>query len=75
MCLAEWKILAKTNGIIKVNLNYTNNKATILYNPKAIKISQIIQTIRQIGYDAHAYDPRLQEAYANKEKRDYYIKW
>lgn len=68
------KILAKTNGIIKVNLNYTNNKATILYNPKAIKISQIIQTIRQIGYDAHAYDPRLQEAYANKEKRDYYIK-
>lgn len=68
------KILAKTSGIVKVNINYTNNKATILYNPKAIKISQIIQTIRQIGYNAHAYDPRLQEAYANKEKRDYYIK-
>lgn len=68
------KILAQTSGIVKVNINYTNNKATILYNPKAIKISQIIQTIRQIGYNAHAYDPRLQEAYANKEKRDYYIK-
>ena len=68
------KILAKTNGIVQVNINYTNNKATILYNPKQIKISEIIQTIRNIGYDAHAYDPRLQEAYANKEKRDYYIK-
>lgn len=68
------KILAQTSGIVKVNINYTNNKATILYNPKEIKISQIIQTIRQIGYNAHAYDPRLQEAYANKEKRDYYIK-
>lgn len=68
------KILSKTNGIVKVNINYTNNKATILYDPKIIKISEIIQTIRQIGYDAHAYDPRLQEAYARKEKRDYYIK-
>jgi len=68
------KILAKTNGIVQVNINYTNNKATILYNPKQIKISEIIQIIRNIGYDAHAYDPRLQEAYANKEKRDYYIK-
>lgn len=68
------KILAQTAGIVKVNINYTNNKATILYNPKEIKISQIIQTIRQIGYDAHAYDPRLQEVYAQKEKHDYYIK-
>ncbi len=68
------KILAQTDGITKVNINYTNNKATILYDPKQIKISQIIQTIRQIGYNAHAYDPRLQEAYAQKEKRDYYIK-
>ena len=68
------KILAKTNGIVQVNINYTNNKATILYDPKQIKISEIIQIIRNIGYDAHAYDPRLQEAYANKEKRDYYIK-
>lgn len=68
------KILAQTSGIVKVNINYTNNKATILYDPKRIKISEIIQKIRQIGYNAHAYDPRLQEAYANKEKRDYYIK-
>lgn len=68
------KILAQTSGIVEVNINYTNNKATILYDPKRIKISEIIQKIRQIGYNAHAYDPRLQEAYANKEKRDYYIK-
>ncbi|TLD83883.1 cadmium-translocating P-type ATPase [Helicobacter sp. MIT 11-5569] len=68
------KILSQTHGILKVNINYTSNKATILYDPKAIKISQIIQKIRQIGYNAHAYDPRLQETYAQKEKRDYYIK-
>ncbi|MCI5968227.1 heavy metal translocating P-type ATPase [Helicobacter sp.] len=68
------KILAKTRGIIKVNINYTSNKATLLYNPKIIKISEIIQAIRSIGYNAHAYDPHLQESYAQKEKREYYIK-
>lgn len=68
------KILEKIKGIIKVNINYTNNKATLLYDPKIIKISEIIQAIRSIGYDAHAYDPRLQESYAQKEKREYYIK-
>ncbi len=68
------KILAKTTGILKVNINYTSNKATILYNPQIIKISQIIQTIRSIGYGAHIYDPLLQEEYAKREKRAYYIK-
>ncbi|WP_299548134.1 heavy metal translocating P-type ATPase [uncultured Helicobacter sp.] len=68
------KILEKTKGVIKVNINYTNNKATLLYDPKSIKISEIIQVIRSIGYNAHAYDSRLQETYAQKEKRDYYIK-
>ncbi|WDL70307.1 heavy metal translocating P-type ATPase [Helicobacter winghamensis] len=68
------KILEKIKGIIKVNINYTSNKATLLYDPKIIKISEIIQAIRSIGYDAHAYDPRLQESYAQKEKREYYIK-
>lgn len=68
------RILAKTTGILKVNINYTNNKAILLYDPSSIKISEIIQKIRSIGYDAHAYDPRLQESYANREKREYYIK-
>lgn len=68
------KILEKTKGVIKVNINYTSNKATLLYDSKQIKISEIIQVIRSIGYNAHAYNPRLQESYAQKEKREYYIK-
>lgn len=68
------KILSKMQGIIKVQINYTNNKATILFDSKVIKISQIIQMIRNIGYDAHIYDPLLQESYAKVQKREYYIK-
>lgn len=67
-------ILSQKEGIIKVQVNYTNNKANILFDPKVLKISQILKTIRSIGYDAHPYDVLLQEYYANKEKRDYYIK-
>ena len=68
------KILSQKDGIKSVNINYTNNKANITFDPQKIKISEIIYAIRLIGYDAHPYDARLQEQFANKEKRDYYIK-
>ena len=68
------KILSLQEGIVSVNINYTNHKAVIVFDPAKIKISQIIHTIRQIGYDAHIYDSRIQEVYAKKQKRNYYIK-
>ncbi|MDE5602328.1 MAG: heavy metal translocating P-type ATPase [Helicobacter sp.] len=68
------KILSRQKGIIKVSINYTTNKATLLFDLESIKISEIIAAIRSIGYDAHIYDSRLQEQYAQKQKRDYYIR-
>ncbi len=68
------KILSKQKGIIKVCINYTTNKATLLFDLESIKVSEIIAIIRSIGYDAHIYDVRLQEQYAQKQKRDYYIR-
>ncbi|CAM2781786.1 heavy metal translocating P-type ATPase [Helicobacter burdigaliensis] len=68
------KILSKQVGIKKALINYTNHKATILFDKNKIKLSQIIAIIRMLGYDAHIYDSKLQEQYVKKEKRDYYIK-
>ncbi|MDD6055413.1 MAG: heavy metal translocating P-type ATPase [Helicobacteraceae bacterium] len=68
------RLLERQCGITKVNINYTTNKATITFDETQIKLSQIIVLIRSIGYDAHAYDAHLQEAFANKERREYYIK-
>ncbi|MDA3966767.1 heavy metal translocating P-type ATPase [Helicobacter sp. WB40] len=68
------RILLKQNGIFSVNINYTNNKANIVFDITKIKPSQIVKIVRLIGYDAHVYDASLQENYARKEKRDYYIK-
>lgn len=66
------KVLHKTNGIIEATINYTNNKAKIVWDSDTIKLSQIIQTIRAIGYDAFPYDPAIQEEQATKQRRDYY---
>ena len=66
------KVLHKTDGIIEAAINYTNNKARIIWDPEVIKLSGIIETIRSIGYNAYPYDPKLQEERAVKTRKEYY---
>ena len=68
------KALHKMDGIIEVNINFTNNKAHIIWADNVVKLSQIIDMIRAIGYNAYPYDASLQEAHANKERKDYYLR-
>ena len=66
------KVLHQTEGIVEASINYTNNKAKIVWDPDIIKLSEIIQKIRSIGYNGYPYDPKIQEEKANKARRDYY---
>ncbi|MEA3418948.1 MAG: heavy metal translocating P-type ATPase [Campylobacterota bacterium] len=66
------KVLHKTDGIIEASINYTNNKAKVVWDPEVIKLSKIIETVRSIGYNAYPYDPKLQEERAVKMRKDYY---
>lgn len=68
------KALINMDGVIATNINYTNNKAKIVWDDEMVKLSQIIDMIRAIGYDAYPYDVSLQEAKANKERKDYYLR-
>jgi len=68
------KALANMDGVIATNINYTNNKAKIIWDDDVVKLSKIIDMIRAIGYDAYPYDPSLQEEKANKERKDYYMR-
>lgn len=68
------KVLHRKDGIIEANINYTNHKATIVYDSTKLKLSDIIATIRGIGYNAYPYDPKLQEERASKARKEYYIK-
>lgn len=65
--------LGLQKGIKKVLINYTNNKAKILFNPNEIKLSKIFELIASLGYKAQIYDPKLQETKILKENRSFFI--
>ncbi len=68
------KALLNMEGIVEANINYTNNKATIVWDDDIVKLSDIVDMIRAIGYDAFPYDPKIQEEKANKQRKDYYVR-
>ena len=66
-------MLAKQDGVIQASINYTSNKAKIVFNPHIIKLSSIFALIASIGYEAHIYDPKAQENLLNKQNRAYFV--
>lgn len=68
------KALQKMDGVVEANINFTNNKATIVWSDDIVKLSKIIDMIRLIGYNAFAYDSSKQEDTVNKERKKYYLR-
>ena len=68
------KALYNMDGIVEANINFTNNKANIVWADEVVKLSEIIDMIRAIGYNAYPYDAEIQESHANKERKDYYLR-
>ncbi len=68
------KVLHKTPGVLEATINYTTNKAKVIYDPEEVKLSKIIDTIRAIGYNAYPYDPALQEERAANTRKSYYMR-
>ena len=68
------KVLFETDGIISADINFTNNKAKIIWDDEKIKLSEIILKIRNIGYNAYAYDATVADEQVVKAKRDYFIR-
>ncbi len=68
------RALHKLEGVIEASINYTNNKAKIVWADHIVKLSSIIDVIRSIGYNAYPYDPSVQEAKANMQRKEYYLR-
>lgn len=68
------KALHKMEGVVGVDINFTTNKAHITWADEVVKLSGIIDMIRAIGYNAFPYDASIQEARANAERKDYYLR-
>lgn len=68
------KVLDETDGIVEASINFTNNKAKIVWDEDTIKLSQIIDKIRSIGYNAYPYDRSVSEQQATKANKDYFLR-
>jgi len=68
------KVLDQTDGIVEASINFTNNKAKVVWDNDIIKLSQIIDKIRSIGYNAYPYDKTENEIKATKNQRDYFLR-
>jgi len=68
------KVLADTDGILEASINFTNNKAKIIWDEDTVKLSEIINKIRSIGYNAYPYSRSESEKKATRNKRDYFLR-
>ncbi len=68
------KVLADKEGIVDATINFTNNKAKIVWDEDIIPLSKVIDTIRSIGYNAYPYDRTEEDIKATKNKKDYFMR-
>ncbi len=55
-------------GVLGFRINYTTHRATLRWDNQRIKLSEILQAIASIGYNAHPFDPGRLEAIQKKER-------
>ncbi|MEK7436628.1 MAG: heavy metal translocating P-type ATPase [Pseudomonadota bacterium] len=62
-------VLGRLPGVLGVGINATTHRAQLHWDPQKIKLSEILAAVRQIGYRAHPYDVRQQEAAQRAERK------
>ncbi len=55
-------------GVIDFRINYSTRRASLKWNNDEIKLSDVLQAIVDIGYNAHPFDSGRMEALQKKEK-------
>src|SRR6267154_6807 len=43
--------LAETAGVRAANVNYATGKATVTLNDGAVKVADLVKSVREVGYD------------------------
>jgi Cu+-exporting ATPase len=68
------KLLDEMDGVVEATINFTNNKAKIVWDEDIVELSAIVDKIRSIGYNAYPYDRSDVEKKATKNNRDYFLR-
>ncbi|WP_158089611.1 heavy metal translocating P-type ATPase [Magnetofaba australis] len=64
------KVLSGLPGVTSAQVNFSTHRATVTWDPAQTKLSQIIHTVRRIGYNGEPYDPEAVEQSHRKRDRD-----
>jgi len=68
------KVINQTQGVLEASINFSNNKAKIVWDEDTVKLSTIIDKIRAVGYNAYPYDFNESTQKSIEAKRDYITK-
>ena len=63
------KTIADLPGVDQVRVNYATQRALLRWDSSRIKLSEILQAVRRIGYRALPYNPRQQQESQRRERR------
>lgn len=61
--------LRQLPGVIDAQVNFSNHRAIVRWDPAIVRLSDILASVKRIGYEAHPYDPHRQEALLDRERR------
>ena len=56
-------------GVVSANVNYSNNRAAIVWDNSRIKLSDIMEAVSKIGYSAYPYEPGREQYLAEDERK------
>jgi len=62
-------VIGQLPGVLEVGINATTHRAQLRWDPRRIKLSEILAAVRRIGYRAHPYDARQQEIAQRAEQK------
>ncbi len=57
-------------GVTAVTINYATRRALVSWDDSRVRLSQIIDAVRSLGYDAFPYDPHKQAGQRRSERRE-----
>ena len=61
--------LRRLPGVLRADVNYATHRAQLAWDPGRARLSEVIEAIRSLGYDACPYDPRRQDELDKRARR------
>ena len=63
------KHIGSQEGALRFNVNLTNHRARLVWNPEHVTLSQLMASIYNIGYIPHPFHPNKEEQLFEQEKK------